>query len=993
MKRNRLMAIILTGCMAFGNNAVLLKAEEQENLLFAEEEGIVHVLPDEDAEDIDIQDDAITGLESADEDTWILEEEIDKEIEDIDDAFSEDLIVDVEEMDILEEQIFYAEDADMTPPEIDLTTLKAEITGGKEAAIPGDTVTISVKATDDREIKYVLFNQFKPNGDTTGEFQMTYNDETGLYECTREITDNTYPGKYSAYYVRAIDTNSNITWLRYNEYDLSGGSYTVENANADVTPPEIDLTTLKAEITDGKEAAIPGDTVTISVKATDDREIKYVLFNQFKPNGDTTGEFQMTYNDETGLYEWTQEITDNTYPGEYSAYYVRAIDTNSNTTWLWYNEYDLSGGSYIVSGTTSDVMPPVIDTETVAVAVSGDKGFAVSGDVVNFSLAASDDGLGISRINVEYVKPVSGDKLCFHLTYNSGTGIWEQSIPFGGTMEGGLWKIYSIEALDKGGNLTRVVNAAFDAESVDDLSAGDFTVKSTVRFDTRGGSEISPQYVFPGEKATRPEDPTKGGGVWQGGGDFIGWYADEALTQAFNFNNPITEDTTVYAKWAYGFSISSYDGTNSADYAGGQYMVLQHGETEDDLYYGGSNYTLREGDTVTLKSYPDEGYGFTGWYKGEYIGMVDDDHTQVSRPLDMSDPDNLLTTDSEYTFTISQSTVICPVFEQLPRYDVILDSNNGSGEKQMLMNAYTGLSILACTFAAPENKHFAEWNTSADGSGKSYKENDPLELTESITLYAQWEDHSWTEGATVPATCTSEGSKTYTCTCGAERTDSIPVDPDAHQFAEAIRKAAPDADGLVYEKCSHCGKEQPVTPLPKANGYKLSASTFTYDGKAKQPSVTVTNSAGDVLAASNYTVSYKNNVNAGTATAVVTFKGEYYSGTKNLAFTIDKAANPMTAKGKTVNLKASKIKKKKQTVKAAKAFAVSNAQGTVTYKLISVKKSKFKKYFKISTKTGKITVKKKLKKGTYKVKVQVTASGNANYESTKKVVTVKVKIK
>ena len=72
---------------------------------------------------------------------------------------------------------------------------------------------------------------------------------------------------------------------------------------------------------------------------------------------------------------------------------------------------------------------------------------------------------------------------------------------------------------------------------------------------------------------------------------------------------------------------------------------------------------------------------------------------------------------------------------------------------------------------------------------------------------------------------------------------------------------------------------------------------------------------------------------------------------------------------------------------------MSNAQGTVTYKLISVKKAKYKKYFKISTKTGKITVKKKLKKGTYKVKVQVTASGNANYESTKKVVTVKIKIK
>ena len=184
-----------------------------------------------------------------------------------------------------------------------------------------------------------------------------------------------------------------------------------------------------------------------------------------------------------------------------------------------------------------------------------------------------------------------------------------------------------------------------------------------VTFDTRSGSEIAPQYVIPGEKAARPDDPIKGGGAWQGGGDFVDWYADKALTQRFNFNTPITEDTTVYAKWAYGFSISSYDKTNSADYAGGQYMVLQHGVTEDDMYYGGSNYTLCEGDAITLKVYPDKGYKFAGWYKGEYIGMVDDEHTQVSRPLDMSNPDNLLSVDLEYSFTVDQSTVICPVFE------------------------------------------------------------------------------------------------------------------------------------------------------------------------------------------------------------------------------------------------------------------------------------------------------------------------------------------
>ena len=69
-------------------------------------------------------------------------------------------------------------------------------------------------------------------------------------------------------------------------------------------------------------------------------------------------------------------------------------------------------------------------------------------------------------------------------------------------------------------------------------------------------------------------------------------------------------------------------------------------------------------------------------------------------------------------------------------------------------------------------------------------------------------------------------------------------------------------------------------------------------------------------------------------------------------------------------------------------------EGKVTYKLVSVSKKKFKKYFKISS-TGTVTVKKKLKKGTYKVKVKVLATGDSTYKaaSTWKVVTIKIKVK
>lgn len=109
---------------------------------------------------------------------------------------------------------------------------------------------------------------------------------------------------------------------------------------------------------------------------------------------------------------------------------------------------------------------------------------------------------------------------------------------------------------------------------------------------------------------------------------------------------------------------------------------------------------------------------------------------------------------------------------------------------------------------------------------------------------------------------------------------------------------------------------------------------------------------------------------------------------------LPKKANTLNVKAKKPTVKYSKLKKKQQIVKCKKAMTVSKARGTVTYKLSSAKKGKksFKKYFKVA-KNGKITVKKGLKKGTYKVKIKVTAAGTAVYKAKTKTVTVKIKVK
>ena len=73
----------------------------------------------------------------------------------------------------------------------------------------------------------------------------------------------------------------------------------------------------------------------------------------------------------------------------------------------------------------------------------------------------------------------------------------------------------------------------------------------TVTFDSRGGSKIHSQIVAYGEKASKPaEDPTANGK------QFTGWFTDEGCAEVFDFNKPITANTTVYAGWIKVYTVS-----------------------------------------------------------------------------------------------------------------------------------------------------------------------------------------------------------------------------------------------------------------------------------------------------------------------------------------------------------------------------------------------------------------------------------------------------
>ena len=104
--------------------------------------------------------------------------------------------------------------------------------------------------------------------------------------------------------------------------------------------------------------------------------------------------------------------------------------------------------------------------------------------------------------------------------------------------------------------------------------------------------------------------------------------------------------------------------------------------------------------------------------------------------------------------------------------------------------------------------------------------------------------------------------------------------------------------------------------------------------------------------------------------------------------TIKKSPNTLKVSGSTKTLKAKKLKTKKITIK--KAVKVSKAKGKLTYTITKIKKNTKKITI---NKKGEIVVGKKLKKGTYKVTVKVTADGNDRYKKGSKKATVIIKVK
>ncbi|MBD5585723.1 MAG: hypothetical protein HDQ88_11625, partial [Clostridia bacterium] len=155
---------------------------------------------------------------------------------------------------------------------------------------------------------------------------------------------------------------------------------------------------------------------------------------------------------------------------------------------------------------------------------------------------------------------------------------------------------------------------------------------------------------------------------------------------------------------------------------------------------------------------------------------------------------------------------------------------------------------------------------------------------------------------------TTLGTTTYTYDGSAKspsvtvKNGSTTVSSTQYTVTYSNNTNAGTATAVITGKGNYTGsvtKTYTINPVTLTDSMlTLGTTSYTYDGSAKSPTVTVKNGS-TTIASSQYTLTYSNNTNAGTAYAIVAGKGNY-TGTATKTFTINPQA--LTSSNSTINL-------------------------------------------------------------------------------------------
>ncbi|MBQ8077076.1 MAG: hypothetical protein IJ235_01695 [Eubacterium sp.] len=707
-------------------------------------------------------------------------------------------------------------------------------------------------------------------------------------------------------------------------------SHTPVTVYAADTPPVIDESTLTTTISGGKKAATIGDTVTVSVKISCSSKILYAGIELAKPDGSGNTVGLMQYNESTAKYEYTKTIESTDPAGNWRVYKIASTGFPANRSEIFNSKVtsetpkaDLSAADFTVEGTGGDTTAPTIDSTSFT---SDGEGNTVSpGDAVAVSVKVSDES-AISSVIIDYTSPTGLDQ--FSLKYNSQTECYEKVIVITTEMAAGDWRVAAIEAVDEFNNKAYLANANTSSEYLSgytaDLSAGNFTVAG----DT---GDTTPPVIQP-----------------------------DSIGKTVSSGNSVA---------ASGDTVTVFANVTDASQIIGVTAVFESptGKTTDnkviEMLYKSETDRFEASFTVDENT-----------PKGEWkISSI----TAVDKFLNTIVLHNSNIDDSAPSADMSDADFKVVDFPQIDVYvdGKIYDKNSGT------IKIEKSKPIYVCFNATIRDSYLAPVVGFSDGyeggtlssNGFGVKTGYASEYGYNIVNEDGYEPY----GLQISADDLAVGTK-GTLIYQLFETDGN-FDFANFDFANAKIAAQYHLEFEVADSHKHIYNIEVTKPTCTAQGYTThtcecgDSFVDTYVNALGHKS-----DKGTVTKKATY-----------TATGVKTYKcvrcGKVLK-TETIA-KLPKKANTLVAKGKTATVKFANLKKKNQTVTQKNAFAISKAQGKVTYKKASGNG-------KITVNSaGKFTVKKGLKKGTYKIKVKVTAAGNTTYKAATKTVTVTIKVK
>lgn len=373
---------------------------------------------------------------------------------------------------------------------------------------------------------------------------------------------------------------------------------------------------------------------------------------------------------------------------------------------------------------------------------------------------------------------------------------------------------------------------------------------------------------------------------------FDGWYKDAACSagKEWDFSTVINKDWDIYAKWTEKETLTSASFNYTAPipriFNRGAQGVTADNFTKPVDYDG----------TLTF-SYAKVTGGTPGTYNAN---PIDAGVYQVKIDASAGSKHKAVTglTDPSWRFTISKFTLTNANYISTSPTSYIY---NGSEQPEPTVTVKHGSAALTkgseFTLSYPDGRTaLGKKRITVTGYGNNYDGSftvtDAFEIgkkklsDQDVTVTVAAGPHVYTGSAIEPGITVVYNGNTLS-----------PVTDYSVSYSDNVNVSGTAKVTITARESSNYSDSKTVTftisPRPLTSTgivYSVSPTTYTYDGTEHKPAVTLKDNGTDLSAADDYTVTYLNNVNAGSNTAVakVTGKGNY-TGELQETFTINRA--------------------------------------------------------------------------------------------------------